>query len=151
MIVYLSDPKNSTRELLQLINNFSKVAGYKINSASTSSGKLQMTDDAGAMGSPGGPGGPGLEGCGSFCRWFSSGLKGWGHGWGYGCGWGHGAHGGKAEHKEWIPVTKPGRLVKDMKIKSLEEIYLFSLPRSEIVDFFLGASLKDEVLKIIPV
>ena len=32
MIVYLSDPQNSTRELLQLINNFSKVAGYKINS-----------------------------------------------------------------------------------------------------------------------
>jgi hypothetical protein len=32
MTVYLSDPKNSTRELLQLINNFSKVATYKINS-----------------------------------------------------------------------------------------------------------------------
>ena len=32
MIVYLSDPQNSTRELLNLINNFSKVAGYKINS-----------------------------------------------------------------------------------------------------------------------
>ena len=32
MIVYLSDPKNSTIELLNLINNFSKVAGYKINS-----------------------------------------------------------------------------------------------------------------------
>ena len=31
MIVYLSNPKNSTRELLQLINNFSKVAGYKLN------------------------------------------------------------------------------------------------------------------------
>ena len=31
MIVYLSDPKNSTRELLHLINNFSKVAGYKFN------------------------------------------------------------------------------------------------------------------------
>jgi hypothetical protein len=31
MIVYLSDPKSSTRELLQLINTFSKVAGYKIN------------------------------------------------------------------------------------------------------------------------
>jgi hypothetical protein len=31
MIIYLSDPKNSTRELLQLINNFSKVVGYKIN------------------------------------------------------------------------------------------------------------------------
>ena len=32
MIVYLSDPKNSTKERLQLINNFIKVAGYKINS-----------------------------------------------------------------------------------------------------------------------
>ena len=32
MIIHLSDPKNSTREFLQLINNFSKVAGYKINS-----------------------------------------------------------------------------------------------------------------------
>ena len=32
MIVYISDPKNSTRELLNLINNFSKVAGCKINS-----------------------------------------------------------------------------------------------------------------------
>jgi hypothetical protein len=32
MIIYLSDPKNSTREPLQLINNFSKVARYKINS-----------------------------------------------------------------------------------------------------------------------
>jgi hypothetical protein len=32
MIVYLSDHKNSARELLQLINNFSSMAGYKINS-----------------------------------------------------------------------------------------------------------------------
>ena len=32
MIVYISDPKNSTRELLNLINSFSDVAGYKINS-----------------------------------------------------------------------------------------------------------------------
>ena len=32
MIVYLSDPNNSIRELLHLINNFSKMAGYKINS-----------------------------------------------------------------------------------------------------------------------
>uniref|UniRef100_A0A452FGP5 S5 DRBM domain-containing protein n=1 Tax=Capra hircus TaxID=9925 RepID=A0A452FGP5_CAPHI len=37
-----------------------------------------------------------------------------------------------------------------MKIKSLEEIYLFSLPIKEydIIDFFLGASLKEKVLKI---
>merc|ERR1711894_221422 len=55
--------------------------------------------------------------------------------------------------KEWMPMTKLGRLVKDMKIKSLEEIYLFSLPikEFEIIDFFLGPSLKDEVLKIMPV
>jgi hypothetical protein len=32
LIVYLSDLKNSTRELLKLINNFRKMAGYKINS-----------------------------------------------------------------------------------------------------------------------
>jgi hypothetical protein len=32
MIVYLSDPKISTRELLNLINSFSAVAEYKINS-----------------------------------------------------------------------------------------------------------------------
>jgi hypothetical protein len=32
MIVYISDSKNFTREFLQLINNFSKVSGYKINS-----------------------------------------------------------------------------------------------------------------------
>ena len=32
MIVYISDSKNSTRELLQLINIFNKVLGYKINS-----------------------------------------------------------------------------------------------------------------------
>ena len=31
MILHINDPQNSTRELLQLINNFSKVAGYKIN------------------------------------------------------------------------------------------------------------------------
>jgi small subunit ribosomal protein S2e len=50
-------------------------------------------------------------------------------------------------------VTKLGRLVKDMKIKTLEDIYLFSLPikEYEIIDFFLGSALKDEVLKIMPV
>ena len=32
MILYISNPKNSTKELLQLINTFSTVAGYKINS-----------------------------------------------------------------------------------------------------------------------
>ena len=32
MIVYISNFPNSTKQLLQLINNFSKVAMYKINS-----------------------------------------------------------------------------------------------------------------------
>lgn len=52
-----------------------------------------------------------------------------------------------------MPVTKLGRLVKDGKIKSLEEIYQFSLPikEFEIIDYFLGSALKDEVLKIMPV
>jgi hypothetical protein len=31
MILYLKDPKNSTRKLLITISSFSNVAGYKIN------------------------------------------------------------------------------------------------------------------------
>jgi hypothetical protein len=31
MRIYIIDPKYSTRELLNLINNFNKVAGFKIN------------------------------------------------------------------------------------------------------------------------
>ncbi|KAJ3413191.1 40S ribosomal protein [Chytridiales sp. JEL 0842] len=61
--------------------------------------------------------------------------------------------GRKEDEKEvWVPVTKLGRLVKDGKIGSIEEIYLFSLPIKEyqIVDFFLP-KLKDEVMKIMPV
>jgi len=55
------------------------------------------------------------------------------------------------EKGEWTPVTKLGRLVKDGKIKSIEQIYLFSIPikEHEIVDQFL--KLKDEVMKIMPV
>jgi len=48
-------------------------------------------------------------------------------------------------------VTKLGRLVKERYIKSLEHIYLFSLPIKEyqIVDQFI--KLSDEVIKIMPV
>ena len=31
MILYTENPKDSTRKLLELINEYSKVAGYKIN------------------------------------------------------------------------------------------------------------------------
>lgn len=50
-------------------------------------------------------------------------------------------------------MTKLGRLVKDGKIKSIEEIFLFSLPIKEyqIVDTLIGPALRDEVMKIMPV
>lgn len=59
--------------------------------------------------------------------------------------------GAKSEEKEWQPVTKLGRLVKAGKIKSMEEIYLHSLPVKEyqIVDWFCP-KLKDEVMKVRP-
>eukprot|EP00158_Paraphelidium_tribonemae_P000766 Partr_v1_DN23376_c0_g1_i1_m18434 putative Ribosomal protein len=62
-----------------------------------------------------------------------------------------GARGGD-DKGEWVPVTKLGRLVKDGKIRSIEELYLFSLPVKEfqIIDYFLPL-LKDEVMKIMPV
>jgi len=52
-----------------------------------------------------------------------------------------------------MPVTKLGRLVKEGKIGSLEEIFLFSLPvkEAEIIDYFLKDKLQDEVMKIMPV
>ena len=31
MILYIENPKDSTRKLLELINEYSKVAGYKMN------------------------------------------------------------------------------------------------------------------------
>lgn len=80
--------------------------------------------------------------------------RGRGRGGGRGGGPGRGGRGGaKDGEKDWVPVTKLGRLVKDGKIKSLEEIYRMSLPikEAEIIDYFIGPNLKDEVLKIMPV
>ncbi|CAL9238289.1 unnamed protein product [Arabidopsis halleri] len=67
---------------------------------------------------------------------------------------GRGRRGGRAsEETKWVPVTKLGRLVLDNKITRLEEIYLHSLPVKEyqIIDLLVGPSLKDEVMKIMPV
>mmetsp|Transcript_3602 Transcript_3602/g.6306 ORF Transcript_3602/g.6306 Transcript_3602/m.6306 type:complete len:266 (-) Transcript_3602:39-836(-) len=76
-------------------------------------------------------------------------------------GRGRGGRGGKDrkgprrsdEPKEWVPVTKLGRLVKQGHIQSLEHIFLYSIPIKEhqIVEHFLGKALHDEVLKIMPV
>merc|ERR1739845_192343 len=65
-----------------------------------------------------------------------------------------GGKGKKGEEKEWVPVTKLGRLVKDGKVQSIEDIYLHALPIKEyqIIDaFFQPGDLKDEVMKIHPV
>lgn len=101
-------------------------------------------------------GGAGGEGGGDrdgFRGGFGGRGRGRGRGRGGPRGRGRGGGRGGKEDKEWVPVTKLGRLVKDGKIKSIEDIYQFSLPikESEIIDFFLGSSLKDEVLKIMPV
>merc|ERR1711981_709865 len=66
---------------------------------------------------------------------------------------GRGRGRGREDKKQWMPVTKLGRLVKEGKILSLGEIYTFSLPikEAEIIEHFLGSALKDEVLKVKPV
>jgi len=90
------------------------------------------------------------------------GEGGFGKGGGFGDkgkGKGKGKKGGKkgkkgGEEKEWVPVTKLGRLVKDGKIGSIEDVYLHSLCIKEyqIIDsFFAPGTLKDEVMKIHPV
>lgn len=57
------------------------------------------------------------------------------------------------EEEKWVPVTKLGRLVKEGKIQTIEQIYLHSLPIKEyqIIDFLLPSGLKDEVMKIMSV
>ena len=41
MILYIENPKNSTRKLLELINDYSKVAGYKINIQNTNNENIE--------------------------------------------------------------------------------------------------------------
>ncbi|MCI92122.1 40S ribosomal protein S2-4-like, partial [Trifolium medium] len=54
------------------------------------------------------------------------------------------AGGRRDEEEKWVPVTKLGRLVKEGKIRSLEQIYLHSLPIKEhqIIDTLVGPTLK---------
>jgi len=89
---------------------------------------------------------------GGFRGGFGRGGRG-GRGRGRGRGRGGRGRGGKDGEKEWTPLTKLGRLVKEGRIRSLEEIYPFSFPikEFEIIDHFLGSALKDDVLKIMPV
>jgi small subunit ribosomal protein S2e len=72
---------------------------------------------------------------------------------GRGRGRGRGGGRGGPDRDEWVPVTKLGRLVKAGKIKSIEEIFLFSVPVKEyqIIDHFLKEKLQDDVMQIMPV
>lgn len=77
-----------------------------------------------------------------------------GRGFGRGRGGRGGGRGRDSDKKEWIPCTKLGRLVKENKLQSLEEIFLFSMPikESQIVDTFMpNETLTDEVMAIFPV
>lgn len=99
------------------------------------------------MGGDGGKGKGEEKGKGKGDNFGKGGFKGKGKGK-------KGKKGRKGEEKEWVPVTKLGRLVKDGKIASIEDIYLHSLPVKEfqIIDqFFPATNLKDEVMKIHPV
>ena len=42
MILYIDNPKNATRKLLELLNEFGKVAGYKINAQKSPAFHLQV-------------------------------------------------------------------------------------------------------------
>ncbi|KAL4842610.1 hypothetical protein H8958_014384 [Nasalis larvatus] len=69
---------------------------------------------------------------------------------GDGCGRGCRACGGKAKAKEWMPITElgqPGQGHED-QVPGGDLFLLPAHEESEIIDFFLGASLKHEVLKI---
>merc|ERR1711959_694437 len=67
-------------------------------------------------------------------------------------GKGKGKGKGGGDKEEWIPCTKLGRLVKDGKIRNIDDIYYFAMAVKEyqIIDYFLPG-LKDEVMKIMPV
>ena len=47
MILYIENPKDSTRKLLELINECSKVAGYKINTQKSLSFPYTNTEKTG--------------------------------------------------------------------------------------------------------
>ena len=55
MILYIGNPKDSTRKLLELINEYSKAAGYKINTQKslaflyTNSEKTEREDKEGIL------------------------------------------------------------------------------------------------------
>ena len=86
-----------------------------------------------------GPGGPWGHGCSGFHRGLGS----------CSCHLGQ----GQAKDREWNLVTKMGSPEQGHEDQIPGRVLSLSLPikETEIIDFFLGASLKDKVLKIMPV
>ncbi|PIA48434.1 hypothetical protein AQUCO_01400788v1 [Aquilegia coerulea] len=104
------------------------------------------------MAERGGAGAPSGGDRGGFGRGFGGGRGDRGGDRGRGRG-GRRGGGRREEESKWVPVTKLGRLVDSGdKIKSIEQIYLHSLPVKEyqIIDKLLPG-LKDEVMKIMSV
>ena len=62
---------------------------------------------------------------------------------------------GGPSSSQWRPLTKLGRMVERGEIKTLEEIFKFSMPikEPEIVDKLIGDSelYKEEVMKVMPI
>eukprot|EP00178_Gracilaria_changii_P004802 TRINITY_DN17824_c1_g1_i2.p2 TRINITY_DN17824_c1_g1~~TRINITY_DN17824_c1_g1_i2.p2 ORF type:complete len:284 (+),score=44.59 TRINITY_DN17824_c1_g1_i2:51-854(+) len=85
-------------------------------------------------------------------RGFGRGKEGGRGGGGRGRGAKRGGPKNDDDISSWVPVTKLGRLVKSRMIKSLETIYLFSIPVKEhqIISTFLP-EIKDEVMQITPI
>ena len=50
MILYLENPKDATGKLLELISEFGKVAGYKINTQNSTAFQLTMKDQKEKLG-----------------------------------------------------------------------------------------------------
>merc|ERR1712019_34169 len=97
--------------------------------------------------------GRGGRGGRGFGRGDARGGRGGGRG-GAGAGGRPGGRGGQKE--EWNPATKLGRLVKNGKVSSFEEIFRFAIPIKEpqIVDHLVkknNNTLKEEVMKVKPV
>lgn len=105
----------------------------------------------------GGPRGRGLRGRGRGREERGGGRGGRGRGGRGDRGRGGRGRGERGSKDEWTPMTKLGRLVKEGKFPSIQDIYLYSIKikEVEIIDHYFneeaGTELKDEIMGIQPV
>ncbi|GFT22531.1 hypothetical protein NPIL_603171 [Nephila pilipes] len=57
------------------------------------------------------------------------------------------------EEKGWIPIIKSGKLVKNGRIKALEEIrkYFFPIAEREVIELFIKSTLETDGVQMTPV